>query len=188
MYLNRFLVAACLATSLLVASEGEPTYRPAIYDTNLNENQVSHDQALVRYGKYSDVEVVLLGDDTLWCVQPLQVRHPNLWERLKSHEITQPEVKFFGRPSEWQENAEVNVYRFSWTKSGLDRIYEFDTSKLTYCTHILENVATGECIFARPMKNVQLVQLIDSWVEKAYNRGYHAGYDVGYEKAKQLEK
>lgn len=184
------IAALFIASSHLSANEANestPAYRPAIYDINLSESQVCKEISMANYVMWGDVEIVVLNDESVWCVQPLQVRVASMWERLRGQDFTQPEVKFFGRPSEWQENSDINVYRCSWSKSGLDKIYEFDTSKLTYCTHIVENAATGECTFARPLKNTQLVQLMDANIQKIRNESYRDGVEAGLKRAQELK-
>lgn len=191
MSLKSLAVSALLIASSCLsaddAKESIPAYRPAIYDIDLSESQVCKEVPMASYVKWGDVEIVVLNDESIWTVQPLQVRVQSMWERLRGQDFTQPEVKFFGRPSEWQENSDINVYCCRWSKSGLDKIYEFDTSKLTYCTHVVENAATGECIFASPLKNTQLVLLMDANIQKVRNESYRDGVEAGLKRAEELK-
>ena len=121
-------------------------------------------------------------------VQPLELQHASWWDRLRGNPIVQPADRFLTTPSEWKDDAELKIYTYGWKKSGLSDIYNFDTSKLVYCTHLIENVPTGEMVFARPLKNGQVLQLFNTWIKEVYGKGFIEGYKKGAADAKQIQK
>ena len=102
--------------------------------------------------------------------------------------LFQPADRFLTKTSEWKNDVELKIYSYGWKNSGLAEIYNFDTSKLVYCTHLIENVPTGEIVFARPLKNGQVLQLFNAWIKEVYGKGFIEGYKKGAEDAKQMQK
>ena len=156
-----------------------PEYVPKIYEENMKDYLTDKNAHLTRHIHWNSTEIVLLSDDSVWMVHPLEVRFPGWWDRLRGNKIVQPTERFLSVPKEWKEDSDVKIYCYSWKQSGLSEIYDFDTTRLIYCTHIIENVATGEQVFARPLKNNHIVQLFNSWIQDVYGKGFIEGYEKG---------
>ncbi|MCP5509762.1 MAG: hypothetical protein H7A39_05075 [Chlamydiales bacterium] len=164
----------------------EQVYVPKIYEENLDQYIQNNNVHMSRYIRWNSTEIMLLSDDSVWMVNPLEVRVAGWWDRLRGREITQPEDRFLAKPIEWKEDSDLKVYRYNWKDSGLAKIYEFDATRLIYCTHILQNVATGQMVFARQLKNCHVVQLFNSWVQDVRSKGFVEGYEKGYNDAKKI--
>ena len=164
----------------------EQVYTPKIYEESLDKFVVKDSINLSRHIRWNNTEVVLLSDDSVWMVNPLEMRVPGWWDRIRGREIVQPEDRFLAKPAEWKEDSDLKVYRYSWKESGLGKIYEFDATRLIYCTHILQNMATGQLVFARQLKNSHIVQLFNSWIQDVHSKGFVEGYEKGYNDAKKI--
>ena len=182
-------ITGCLLTAYCAGEQNPETVtkqaNPMVYGMDLSSIQLQGNWSQVRYCTWGKFHLMVLSDDSIWAIHPLQERTLSLCDVLCSTKIVQPRMRFITDPANWNVDVDVNIYKLSWRDSGLGEIYEFDQSQLIYCSHMIENVATKEVVFARKMKNEQLVQVIDLVVSQAKEKSYLAGVTDGFRRANE---
>lgn len=127
--------------------------------------------------------VLVMEDGSIWFAKYPPQEKQTWTEWWYSEKHMQPHPKYFFNIKDWKERATVQTLEYTLDKDIVPTLFkgtDYNAKDLLNYPLMLQNIETGETLFAETVSGCQLVEYFLTLAKKRYDAGYSSGYRSGY--------
>jgi hypothetical protein len=152
-------------------------------ETDFIQQPIGNTQHVTGKLKMSSCWVFIMEDDSAWVVKnpPLEGQTWSEWWHKQKHKQMFP--KYYFNLLDWAKTPIVQIYEYTWdleTATTLFKGNETEAKNVLDYPFLIQDLQTGETVFARRLSGVDLVESLLHFAEANYKEGYDTGYNVGW--------